>query len=90
MSAPAFTYEKREGPAEPATAQQVLDRLIEARIVKRGGGFGTQRLALTEFGEALVAAAVTDDQAASLDSYLIHGLFDSGDPATAIQPKDAA
>ena len=88
MTAPAFTYEKREGPAEPATAQQVLDRLIEARIVKRD--YGTRKLALTEFGEALVAAALTDDQAASLSHYLIRGLLDSGEPAAALPPKDAA
>jgi len=58
--------------------------LIEARIVTRKatGGYGQDKLRLTEFGEALVAAAITTDQAASLSSYLIRGLSDDGTPET--------
>ncbi len=65
-----------------ATAQQVLDRLIEARIITRAGagGYGQDKLRLTEFGQAIVAAAITTDQAGALSSYLIRGLSDDGSP----------
>lgn len=74
---------------EPATAQQVLDRLIEARIVARrprGSGYNISELQLTDFGEALVKAACTDDQAGALSSYMIRGLMDDASVAAPVPP----
>jgi hypothetical protein len=69
-----------------ATAQQVLDRLIEAKIVKLANpqGYGSRSAAgfdLTEFGQALLAAAASEDQQSVLSTVAIRGLIDVGEPA---------